>query len=220
MSDCDIKQIVSMFNRHLAGQGYITLDWRTVKAMIWTETGGPDNRAWKKNPMQIGKQDDPGLRALLFGNEGGELIMPTALRQRLTVAAVLSTPKSNIEAGTAYLLMRHARYEIKTVHDRTDKKIYAAKVGPGDSLDKFARTHGTTVDVLKSSNVTTAMLRPGQELKYQKASLRKVIAGWQMITSTSIARRYNVGDARYSQKLNYCLEVMKRNRIAEGRCES
>src|ERR1700739_3964497 len=75
--DCDIQRVVREFNNHLSGQsGYRSLDWQVIKAMIWTESGGPGNRAWKRNPMQIGNPGDPGLRALLSGNEGGDLILP------------------------------------------------------------------------------------------------------------------------------------------------
>lgn len=51
--DCDIKRVVGEYNQHLLNQGhYRPLDWRLIKAMIWTESGGPDNRAWKRNPMR------------------------------------------------------------------------------------------------------------------------------------------------------------------------
>lgn len=45
--DCDIQRIVSLFNRHLAGGSYKPLDWRLIKAMLWTESGGPNRPAWK-----------------------------------------------------------------------------------------------------------------------------------------------------------------------------
>ncbi|WP_130301103.1 MULTISPECIES: hypothetical protein [unclassified Duganella] len=77
--------------------------------MIWTESGGPDHRAWKRNPMQSGNPGDPGLRALLSGDEGGDLIPPPELAKALTESSVRSTPQMNIRAGTAYLLMRLAR---------------------------------------------------------------------------------------------------------------
>ncbi|WBS01375.1 LysM peptidoglycan-binding domain-containing protein [Pseudoduganella sp. SL102] len=217
--DCDIQRTVTTFNRHLTGSGYVPLDWRIVKAMIWTESGGPKNPAWKSNPMQIGNEGDPGLRALLFGNEGGELIMPATLRQQLTITSVASTPRKNIEAGTAYLLMRHARYDIRTVRQVDDTRIHTVEVRAGDSLDKIARQNDTTIEILKQRNASSAVLRPGQTLQYQKGRLRKAIVGWELITPASIARRYNVGDSEYSRKLNYCLEVMRRSKPGEPACE-
>jgi hypothetical protein len=64
--DCDIQRGVTQYNRHLRNTpGFISLDWRLIKAMVWTESGGPGNRAWRSNPMQIGNPGDPGLRAFV-----------------------------------------------------------------------------------------------------------------------------------------------------------
>ncbi|HEX8886193.1 MAG TPA: hypothetical protein VF797_17035 [Noviherbaspirillum sp.] len=84
--DCDIQAAVSRFNRHLTGTpNYFSLDWRLVKAMVWTESGGPSNRAWTTRPIQIGNPGDPGLRALFSDKEGGSLILPPDLKDRLTL---------------------------------------------------------------------------------------------------------------------------------------
>lgn len=38
--DCEIILAVNEFNRHLSGQGgFLTLDWKIIKAMIWVESG-------------------------------------------------------------------------------------------------------------------------------------------------------------------------------------
>ncbi|WLI88541.1 hypothetical protein Q4S45_17705 [Massilia sp. R2A-15] len=43
--DCDIQLIVAQYNRHLLGTaGFIQLDWRLIKAMVWTESGGPEKQ--------------------------------------------------------------------------------------------------------------------------------------------------------------------------------
>ena len=64
-----IQQTVSAYNTHLAeSPAFTRLDWKVIKAMVWTESGGPSNPAWKARPMQIGNQGDPGLDALLSGN--------------------------------------------------------------------------------------------------------------------------------------------------------
>ncbi len=206
--DCDIQQVVDEFNRHLAGTaGFRALDWRIVKAMIWTETGGPTNPAWRSNPMQIGNPGDPGLRALLFGSEGGDLVLPPEIKKRLIGTTIRGNPVMNMRAGVGYLLMRLAHYRIGTVHDQSDSNIYTLEVRRGDSYATLARAHGTTVDTLKSLNRSAAPLGPGQILRYQKASVGKVISSWDLPTSQRIAIRYNVGDKEYFKKLDYCLAV-------------
>lgn len=207
--DCDIKRIVREFNLHLTGQGgYRPLDWRFIKAMIWTESGGPDNRSWKRNPMQIGNPGDPGLRALLSGDEGGDLILPPELAKALTESSVRSTPQMNIRAGTAYLLMRLARFNTVSVMQASDG-LQTIEIKRGDTLSKIARVNGTTVEALKYLNREAILLSPGMTLKFKKAAMRKVITGWDQITTSRIAQRYNVGDPGYAGKLNYCLSVMK-----------
>ncbi|MNL66192.1 hypothetical protein D3C87_1906170 [compost metagenome] len=47
-------------------------------------------------------------------------------------------------------------------------------------------------------------------LKYQKAAVRKVIAGWMPLTSASIATRYNVGDSDYARKMDHALRAVRK----------
>ena len=101
--DCDIMKIVGEFNRHLSGtKGYVPLNWKIIKAMVWTETGGPANASWNSRPMQIGNPGDPGLQALLSNKEGGELIIPSDIKHTLTIASAISSPQMNIRAGSTY----------------------------------------------------------------------------------------------------------------------
>lgn len=217
--DCDIQCMVGQFNRHLAGTAdYVPLDWKYIKAMVWTESGGPDSRAWRDNPIQIGNPGDPGLNALFSGKEGGELIIPPELQVKLTIASTRTSPQMNIGAGIAYLLMRHATYRFATVLDERDKTTYDVVVKSGDTLEKIARSNGTTVDTLKKCNSKTSALHPGQPLRYQKASIKKIIARWSAVNPTSIARLYNVGDPAYAKKLTYCLSVMQKAKQQEASC--
>lgn len=217
--DCDIQRIVTQFNRHLSGTaGYMPLDWRLIKAMVWTESGGPNTIAWRDNPIQIGNPGDPGLTALFSGREGGELIIPPQLRGRLTIGSTRSSPQMNISAGIAYLLMRLASYGFATVPDERDKSTYDLIVKSGDTLEKIARSNGSTVDTLKKCNTGALVLRPGQSLRYQKTSIQKVITRWTSANPTSIARLYNVGDPAYAKKLTYCLSVMHRTTQPEVSC--
>jgi hypothetical protein len=214
--DCDIQQVVAEFNRHLAGvTDFRSLDWRIIKAVIWTETAGPEHAAWRSNPMQIGNPGDPGLRALLFGDEGGDLVLPPDTKKRLIGANIRGNPAMNMRAGTGYLLMRLAHYRIGTVLDPVDTGVYTLVARRGDSYATLARTNGTTIDTLKRLNQGAAPLGAGQILRYQKASVRKIICGWDIPTSQRIAIRYNVGDGEYARKLDYCLAVIRKC-ISEG----
>jgi hypothetical protein len=217
--DCDIQRAVNQLNRHLTRTaGYRSLDWRLIKAMVWTESGGPNTRAWRDNPIQIGNPGDPGLTALFSGREGGELIIPPELRNRLTIGATKTSPQMNISAGIAYLLMRLASYGFATVPDGQDNTTYDVLVKAGDTLEKISRSNGTTVDTLRKCNTGALVLRPGQSLRYQKASIKKVIMRWTSANATSIARLYNVGDPAYAKKLTYCLSVMQKAGQSEASC--
>lgn len=109
-----------------------------------------------------------------------------------------------------YLLMRMANYEHRSV-PATDTKIHEVTVKAGDSLDKIARAQGTTLEVLTKLNPTAGVLRPGQVLKYQKASIQRVISGWRPLSTTQIAQRYNGGgDPNYAKKLDFALEQVRK----------
>lgn len=205
--DCEIQRAVNDYNQHLAGvAGYRALDWQLIKAMVWVETGAASDK-WRSNPMQIGNPGDPGLAALLGGKEGGELIIPPAWQHRLTAGTATTIVPHNLRAGIGYLLMRMATYAIQSVPDE-DRTVYETTLRPGDSLAKLAKKYGSTVAVLQRLNPGAQLLRPGQVVHYQKAAMKKVIVGWKRITPASIARYYNVGDARYAAKLEYALSVI------------
>ena len=210
--DCDIKHAVNEYNRHLAGTtGYVHLDWRFIKAMLWVETGA-HSADWKIKPMRIGVAGDLGLHALLAGNEGGDLIVPRAFKNSLSMAAVTTIAVHNIRAGIGYLLMRLATYEHRSVI-APDSKVYEVIVKAGDNMEKIARTHGSTIDVLKNRNPTAHLLRPGQTLKYQKAMIKQVIKGWRQLSTALIANRYNGGrDQLYGTKLDYALSLLQKRK--------
>ncbi|MGE8690807.1 MAG: LysM peptidoglycan-binding domain-containing protein [Achromobacter sp.] len=206
--DCEIQTAVSEYNRHLSGTAnYRQLDWHLIKAIAWVETGA-ESRKWGTNMMQIGNPGDPGLRALLTGNEGGELIIPAPWKSRLTLGSAVTVPSHNIRAGVGYLLMRLANYSNQTVLD-PDAAIYEVAVQSGDSMSRIAAAKGSTVEIMQRLNPSARVLRIGQVLKYQKGSVRKVITGWKPITTSNIATYYNVGDKDYAKKLDYALVVMR-----------
>lgn len=210
--DCEVQRAVADFNHHLIGtRGFRPLNWRVIKAMIWVETGA-NHPEWTTRPMQIGVQGDPGLTSLLSAGEGGELILPPTWQRQLTVGSVRSIPSHNIRAGVGYLFMRLAFFEHKSV-SQSNAAVAVAMVRPGDTLFKLAKQHGTTPEIFAALNAGTTTLRPGQELKYRKGAVERVITGWRSISTTVIATRYNGGgDPNYARKLDYVLNVIEKNK--------
>lgn len=222
--DHDIRQIVTTFNRYLRKENpesnYQDLDWRLVKAMIWIESGHKYS-AWRHRPMQIGNKGDAGLKALLhlkkirlkngktyIQSEGAELIIPPEYEGNLTLKnkeKIRYNPQFNIQAGVAYLLMRHAKFSYKTVIN-PEAKEYIVTVKQGDNLAKIAASHKTTIESIKLLNpeIKKHHLHTGMQLKYKKAVTQKYIKGWIAFSFSSVAKKYNAtGDLRYKQKLSY-----------------
>jgi len=213
--DCDILKAVNEFNQHLSGTpGYVPLDWHFIKAMLWVESGA-HQPGWHSKPIQIGVSMDPGMDAFLSGNEGGHLILPPAWQGRLTPEMVRTMPTHNIRAGIGYLLMRLAHYEYQVVLD-ADTKIYEITVKPGDSFEKIAKAQGSRRELMEKLNpqINPLRLRSGQVVKYQKASLQRVITGWRPISGISAKNRYNSGtrDPDYAQKIDYALAAVRKGR--------
>jgi len=215
--DCEIQRAVSEYNHHLADtEGYMWLDWRYIKAILWVESGA-GKPEWNKTPMQIGNAGDPGLIALLADKgdrdnkgrelyEGGDLIMPPGLKEKLQLGLAKIKPKYNIRAGIGYLLMRMKSYEYHSTPS-TDNTIYKVEVKSGDNASNIAKNHGTTVTMLKKLNpeVNVGNIRPGMILKYQRASIQPTITGWRPMSRELIKELYNTkdGDINYKRKLDY-----------------
>ncbi|MDR2155705.1 MAG: LysM domain-containing protein, partial [Burkholderiaceae bacterium] len=210
--DCDIQMIVHDFNRRFAGyKGYQPLDWRLVKAMLWTESG-PHDPDWNFKPMQAGVGSDPGVTSFLSGNEGGDVIALPDWKGKVTERSARSVPRHNLYAGIGYLLMRLANFDYKNVPD-IDTRVYEVTVKPGDSFDKVAKAQGSTVETMKKLNPSANphFLKAGQVLKYQKASMKRVITGWQHVTTSSIATNYNGGRTpTYASRLNYAYSAVRK----------
>lgn len=60
-----------------------SVDWLVIKAMLWIESGGPDNASWKTRPLQIGNPGDPAYAVLKAGKEGSDEIMKNRFPSRL-----------------------------------------------------------------------------------------------------------------------------------------
>lgn len=213
--DCEIQTAVNEYNQHLSGKaGYVSLNWKMIKAMVWVETGA-NHSEWNVKPMQIGVTGDPGLRALLSGTEGGELILTPAWKGRLTFSSARVNPSHNIRAGIGYLLMRMANFEHQSVV-ANDARIQVIKVQPGDSLAKIASVQGSTLEVMQKLNPRATILRPGQSVKIQKASVQRVIKSWRPVTAMSVAVRYNSmrRDKNYANKLDHAYGLVSQGQVA------
>lgn len=199
--DCEIKMAISEFDQHLRSTtGYRTPDWQLIKGT---------------KPMQIGVIGDPGLTSLLSGKEGGELILPPAMKSGLSASTVRIMPSQNIRAGLGYLLMRMAIYEFQSVLAAGINPVKEVTVKIGDSFEKIAKAQGTTVQIIKKLNPMANVLRTGQTLKFQKGKVELVIADWRPISSMEIARRYNGGgDHNYVQKLDFALSLIRKGKEA------
>lgn len=214
--DAAIKSTVDKYNAHLkSAPGFTALDWRLIKAMLWTESGGPAGPAWATRPMQIGNKGDPGLAALLGGKEGGELIMPSDIASGLTEKNAGAEPIKNIQAGVGYLLMRAANFKYDDVWN-PNAPITEYQVAAGDSIDRIAKRAGSTVGHLywlnpglQSEMDQHKPLKIGRALKVQKATNTKMIAGFKSLDNATVAKLYNTGDSRYAEKLAYCLTKIK-----------
>jgi hypothetical protein len=132
------------------------------------------------------------------------------MKGKLTFATAIASPQMNIQAGIAYLLMRLAKFGMTTVVDASDNKVHEAVVRHGDTFEKIARGNETTIDTLKVLNKNMVTLRPGQTVRFQKATVRKMIVRWDSPTPRNIATRYNVGDPEYARKLEYCLAIIRK----------
>ncbi|PYD69349.1 hypothetical protein [Komagataeibacter swingsii] len=70
-----------------------------------------------------------------------------------------------------------------------------------------------TVKNLQSLNpsITPAQLKPGMELKYQKASEQRVIFGWKNIAASMMSDLHNHAKVYdYTIKLNYVFSCISR----------
>lgn len=201
-----IKTETADYNKRLAGTTrFVLIDWKMFKAMVWAESGGPSNKAWKTRPMQIGHPLDPGYGALKNQEGAARVVMSARLKEDIT--GDIKKPVLNIRAGIAYALSRLAESKETSIYDPADPTVGEYTVVPGDNLYDIAKKVKSTLAAMTEQNPTVKMLQPGQKLKYRKASIKRIITGWRAITPSNLYTYYNTGDALYAQKLNYVLAL-------------
>ena len=183
------------------------VDWLLLKAMLWTESGGPTNSAWNTRPLQIGNTGDPAFAVLKNGAEGSDLIMSDDLKKSIASGSI-NTPEVNIKAGITYLYTRMTVTNIVSVRDLKDSKEYEYTVVAGDNLEKISKKVHTTIFELRRLNPkSSGVLKIGQKLKYIKAQMKRSIISWREFSANVVADRYNGGgDINYAAKLTYILD--------------
>ena len=62
--------------------------------------------------MQIGVVGAPGMTAFLSGKEGGDLILPLALKGRLTTGSVRTILAHNIRAGIGISAYANGQFRV------------------------------------------------------------------------------------------------------------
>lgn len=208
--DATIKAEIDDYNVRLATtKGFTKLDWKLFKAVLWVESGGPKNAAWKGRAMQIGNPGDKGLDVVKNGKEAAPLIMSDKLKT--DIKGNIEDPKLNIRAGIAYALTRLAQSDEQSVDDAKDPKVYEHTIASGENFDVVAKKVGSTVESIKKQNpgVVPTALKVGQKIKYKKAKRQRVLTGWTAATTASLASKYNGnGDPDYQAKLDYVLSIM------------
>ena len=183
--------------------GFQKIDWKIFKAVLWVESGGPQNQAWNKRAMQIGNTGDPGFNVLKNKQEGSELIVSDALYTELNKN--INDPQVNIKAGIAYVLTRLMKSEIASIESATDLEEHQHIIKPGETFFGIAKGLGTTQKELEFLNAEKKTLHAGDKVKYKSAKMQRVIIGWMPFTTQNIADRYNVGDFNYATKLDLVL---------------
>ncbi|UWM63546.1 LysM peptidoglycan-binding domain-containing protein [Enterobacter sp. CP102] len=222
--DNTIRKLVSEINQHLSMskniEQYKPLDWKLIKAMIWTETGAT-SPAWKTRTMQIGNTKDKGILEVTVPARPRKynIIVPKNWDKYLKNKSdmIKSNPEYNIRAGIALLMIKMSETEKdKTVYD--DEKEYTYEIVKGDrGYSTIATKIGTTQGVLTTLN-GVKVIHPGDKLKYKKAHLEQYIPGWKLFTPQNIQIQYNgdpkrattsnPGDINYADKIQYIYDLI------------
>lgn len=220
--DNTIRKLVSEMNQHLSMskniEQYKPLDWKLIKAMIWTETGAT-SPAWKTRTMQIGNIGDSGILEVTIPARPRKynIIVPKVWGKYLKNKSdmIKTNPEYNIRAGIALLMIKMSEKD-KTIYD--DEKEYIYEVVKGDlGYSSIATKTGTTQGILTTLN-GVKVIHPGDKLKYKKAHLEQYIPGWKLFTPQNIQIQYNrdpgraitsnPGDVNYADIIKYVYDLI------------
>lgn len=217
--DETIKKEVAYYNRKFSGTpGFKPLDWRLIKAMVWTEVlAGPKGNPtqWQKYPMQIGRfAADAGYLVVSTGraDEGADLITSAEFRQEIQDKNKV-VGHVNVRAGIAYVYTRAIKGKVSSreVIDNAQVESYTVQRTDNKGLDDIAKRFQTTSDniVRNTPGITkTTVLRIGQQLFYQKAHLERFISGWNDWETTIKSYNSEAGDPKYKDKISRAYQII------------
>lgn len=204
-----IHECVHYAQRLGSTPGFSAVDPTLIIAMLWVESGGPLSPAWTGRVMQIGNPKDLGWPALRKHEGATEAVVDPEFLKKIDKATTvdLQDPVFNIKAGIAYLYTRMSISEIGSILDGRIPTIQMHVVAAGETATTIAQREGTTVELLRAlnPNVNIDVLHAGQLLVFYKAHMGRKITGWRSFDPTTVAQRYNVGDANYAEKLRYVI---------------
>jgi hypothetical protein len=207
--DDTISRWVADYNKRLDGTpGYVAADWKLIRAMAWVESGGPKAAAWNGRVMQIGNAGDPGYASLKNHEGATTVVVPRSTLDKIAKAGPgdINEPFFNVEVGIAFVWTRLCKTDIGTVVDDPTARDHTV-TGKRETASAVARAEGTTLGDLREANpgVNLNRLHQGEVLHFHKAHTGRKIIGWYPFTADVIARRYNVGDPSYADKLRYVM---------------
>ncbi len=204
MHDSAIRGAVSSFQQFNGMKsGYVGPTWQLIKAMIWTEGGGPRYQdEWTLRPMQIGKQGDLGIVDVVT-KPGIGVVTPPEIRRNFQMAAIRSNASLNIQAG---LVLLHLKLSFLGHRQKSEPPAERLTLGIGDVWDG-ARNAG---DALHGRVDRHAIRSHARQTSVPLVSEPYVMA-WLPFHPIVLYQRYNVGDAAYARKLECCMELMNRS---------
>lgn len=212
--DQDIKNAVDEANaRFRRTPGYVTLDWKIVKAIVWTEIlGGPTIPAWKYRPMQMGNSGDTGWETLTEDKSiqkkdptaMGKVhaIAPSDLKAEM-LAKGRNDPQINIRAGVFWLCYKAARFKDATVDDSSAIQQYTLQNNeyPSTVWGKLKTTQDVIMHDSHLSDAAVRSLPPHFVIHFHLAHTASQISRWG--TWDIAVHDYNgKGDDNYMPKFH------------------
>lgn len=218
--DDTIKKEVAFYNQKFAGvAGFVPLDWRWVKAMVWTEVmAGPNERKgqWQTYPMQIGivkgGVTDPGLPALKNGSENTDLIITPEFRAKLNQTTQMDGA-TNIKAGIAWLIRQACGDLVLVNENKIDDPQILTYTLDNKAFNGIEDKLKTTIKNIEINNpgINFNKSLPGQEIKYQKAHKERYISSW-LDWKTAIknynSKKLGIGDDKYTPKFEKAYKII------------
>jgi hypothetical protein len=206
LHDESIQRTVRSYARFHAGKsGYIGPPWQLIKAMIWTEGGGPGfGDEWRLRPMQIGVvirgKQDPGIFDVIKPSTA--IVVPPDIFRGFSVDGIRTNAEANIQAGLALLHLKLASFSHRPTSTTSAAAIPAKHQGKLNNPSSVLSTATQTATSLE----TTPSPLSKSHLPQRKTE--RYISAWAPFCPVILYQRYNIGDAAYASKIEYCLSLI------------